>query len=388
MSEKRKALQLCAIGLTARYFLRPLIERLEAEGYEMHLACSADRHARHLKQEGLRVHEIEISRSLLSISHVRSFWQIVQLLRREQFDVVHVHTPIASVLGRVAARICKVPFIVYTAHGFYFHEGMKRWMRRLIIWIERWLGSWATDLLLTVSREDRETAIRERIMPSDSVAWIGNGVRSDRFAPSASCDRAEWGLNAADLVVGYVGRFVREKGLVELLDAVAELRRTRKEVKLLLVGGEAVGDRGGAVGSKLKAWLRARGLVDATVITGFQEDVAPYYGMMDIFVLPSYREGFPMTILEAMASGLPVVASEIRGCREEVIHGKTGILVPPGSRDALADAIERLLSSPPMRASMGALGRAVVREQFEEAEIVERQVRLLAKHHVGSCKRD
>jgi len=374
MNESLKVLQLCAVPVTARFLLRPLIDRLSKEGCEVHVACSGGLHATALTDDGICLHEIEISRSFLTLKHLRSIWQLFRLMRRERYTVVHAHTPVAAALGRIAARLARVPNVVYTAHGFYFHEGMNPWVRRPIVWIERWLGRRATDVLFTQSQEDLDTALHERIHEPDSAYWIGNGVDVQRLAAEASAKRSDWGISEDDIVVGFVGRFVREKGLLELLDAVSELRSQHDHMKLLLVGGEITGDRGSAIGETLSEWLAARGIEDITIVTGFQENVAPFYGLMDAFVLPSHREGMPRTILEAMACGLPVVASEIRGCREEVVDGVTGSLFPVRDVNALTACLDQLVRDSEMRLRFGAAGQELARAAFEEEFVLQRQL--------------
>lgn len=388
MTPRAKILQVCAIDVTARFLLRPLICRLKDEGFQTEIACSPGQHAEALKAEGIVVREIPISRALLSLNHLRSVWQLFRLMRREHYDIVHVHTPIAAILGRMAARFAQIPIVIYTAHGFYFHDNMPAWKRWPLMAIERVFGQGFTDFLFTQSHEDYETALRERIIDEERASWIGNGIDPQRFASSIAPERKDWGLSESDFVIGFVGRFVQEKGIVELLDAVAQLHASYPPVRLLLVGGHVSGDRDQTADDRLLSLLKERNLHSLTVVTGFQDDAAPFYKMMDVFVLPSHREGMPRTILEAMASGLPVVASDIRGCREEVVDGQTGLLFPMEDADALAQAIRRLIDEPQLRVAMGAAGQAVANEQYDERLVLDRQMRAfdtLLQDDSGMC---
>ena len=147
-------------------------------------------------------------------------------MRRERFDIVHVHTPVAAALGRIAAKLAQVPIVIYTAYSFYFHNLMPPWRRRPIIWIERWLGRCCTEMLFSQSAEDAKAAIQERIMPEDKVVYIGNGVSLEAFGlPPNPNLRAELGLGKKDKVVGFIGRLVQEKGVLELLEAMQEVVR-------------------------------------------------------------------------------------------------------------------------------------------------------------------
>jgi len=370
-----RVLQLAAVGTTVRFLLLPLIERLAGEGFHVCAACANGEHAQETRNAGVQVHAVPMARRVVSWTHVRSLTALVRLMRNERFDLVHVHTPVAAVLGRMAARIAGVPLILYTAHGFYFHDRMTCWKRRILILLERRLGRCCTDLLFTQSREDRETAVREAIMPAARAVWIGNGVEVERFeSPASAVLRDDLGLEPEDFVVGFAGRLVAEKGVWELLDALALLAPRYPHLKLLVVGDRLHSDRDRRTGKSLPETVAAYGLDRRVIFTGFQAETPPYYALMDLFVLPSYREGMPRTILEAMAAGKPVVATNIRGCREEVVHKETGLLVPVGDAETLADAIEQILTDARLAETMGRRGRERARDCFREETVLDRQV--------------
>ncbi|MFC2081634.1 glycosyltransferase family 4 protein [Candidatus Bipolaricaulota bacterium] len=371
----RKVLQLAAIDTTVRFLLLPLLERLTQEGFEVHVACTPGPHLAAVVATGVSVHEISMARRIGTLRHLSSLVQLVRLMRRERFDIVHVHTPIAAVLGRVAAKLARVPVVIYTVHGFYFHERMSAWKRRLIIWVERLLGRQCTDLLLTVSKEDRDTAVAERIARADRVVWIGGGVDVDAF----ECDKRvslpeEFGIRPSQQVVGFIGRIVREKGVIELVRAMQLVLKQQPEALLLIVGETLGSDRDRGTRHALRQQIEEHGMADKVRFTGFRDDAARLIGGMDVFVLPSHREGLPQSILEAMASGVPVVATDIRGCREEVVDGETGFLVPVNDPDALAHAIERILTDASLAQRLGEAGRRRVEHCFRESGVLDRQM--------------
>jgi len=372
-----KVLQLAAIDVTARFLLLPLIDHLREEGYEVHIACSSGRHLEYLQNEGHTVHAVPIARRVAPFSNLKSLFRLYRLMRRERFDIVHVHTPVAAALGRIAARLARVPVVIYTAHGFYFHDLMPRWRRRLIIWIERWLGRCFTEMLFSQSAEDAKAAIQERIMSEDRVVYIGNGVPLQAFGLSPNPNlRAELGLDAEDKVVGFIGRLVWEKGVLELLEAMQQVVKEVPQAKLLVVGDTLASDRDRRVTEHIKELIDRGKVQDVIRFAGFREDIPDLLAIMDLFVLPSHREGMPRTILEAMAAGKPVVATNIRGCREEVVHGVTGLLVPVGDSDALADAILMVLSDEELASRMGEAGRKRVVAEFDEKLVLERQLKV------------
>lgn len=214
-----KVCQLCAVDFTLKKFLLPLIDGMRAAGWDLTAVCSDGPFIPGLRARGHRVETIPIARSMNPVAALRTVIALVRLFRRERFDVLHAHTPVAALLGRIAARITGEPLVIYTAHGFYFHEEMPSCKRRLHVALEG-LGGRLTDYLFTQSAEDAEAAVRHGIMQADHVLAIGNGVSVARFDPSKhdrGAARREFGIPAHIPVIGIVGRLVLEKGYVEFL---------------------------------------------------------------------------------------------------------------------------------------------------------------------------
>jgi len=304
-----------------------------------------------------------------------SLLALVRLFRRERFDVLHVHTPVAALIGRLAGWITNIDLVVYTAHGFYFHDDMSAWKYRLFVALERMAGRW-TNLLFTQSSEDAHTAVAERIMSKDRVLAIGNGVDIDRFSPdkvqTGRAVRELLGIPSNAFVIGFIGRQVREKGIIELLEAAELLSRTHLQLWVLLVGERLSSDY--AVGVE-KEYEKAKGaLGERLVALGLRNDTPELLAAMDLFCLPSWREGMPRTIIEAMMMAKPVVATNIRGSREEVVHEVTGLLVPARSRDALAEAIQRFVDRPAWGIELGVAGRVRALSLYDEKKIVSMQL--------------
>ena len=380
MNRRIKVLQLAAVDGTVKFLLLPLIDCLIEEDYEVHIACSPGQYLRELEDRGYSVHSIPIVRKISPFSNLSSLWRLYRLICCERFDIVHVHTPVAAVLGRVAAKLARVPVIIYTAHGFYFHELMAPWKRLLIIWVEKVLGRCCTDMLFTQSFEDRETAIRAGIANERKIIWIGNGVDvGGLVVESDPAVRAGLGLSPNNKIIGFVGRLVREKGVEELFEAMGQVIAEIPEAKLLVVGDTLASDRDRRTTERLQKLVQRNNLGAVIKFTGFREDIPELLAIMDLFVLPSRREGMPRSILEAMAAGKPVVATNIRGCREEVVHGETGYLVPVNDPDKLADVIIKVLSNKMLAQQMGRAGRQRAIEFFNEAQVLEKQLGVYRK---------
>ncbi|MCH8744251.1 MAG: glycosyltransferase family 4 protein [Chloroflexi bacterium] len=375
-----RVLQVSARDVTVQKLLLPLIDRLTEEGYDVVSACTPGRYTPDLLEQGYAMRAINIDRRFSPRSNAKSVWELYRMLRREPFDVVHVHTPVAAAVGRVAARMAGVPLILYTAHGFYHHDNMKRRTRQAYVWAERLLGK-ATDRLMTQSQEDADTAVRDGIRPRDRVVWIGNGVDTRQFQPGPPLPEAKvrFGIPGAAPVVGFMGPIIAEKGVLELVDAFEQTLKAVPQAYLLLAGDVINGDRDLQTKEIIRQKLAGSRLADRVKFAGYQEDISDFMQAIDLFTLPSHREGMPRSIIEAMASGKPVVATDIRGCREEVAQHITGIIVPLKDSESLAKAITKILLDPEMAQRMGREGRRRAEALYDERDVLDREIQVYQK---------
>lgn len=368
-----KICQLCAVDFTMYHFLLPLTRALARAGHEVVGVCADGPLVERIRAGGLRVETVTFSRDYDLANHFRAYRRLVNLFRAEHFDVVHVHTPLAGLIGRFAAWRAGAPRIVYTAHGFYFHARMP-WFKRAVFVALEWLGGRVTDVLFTQAEEDAATARRYGLCRGGVIAAIGNGVDPSRFAPCSDSDvrrrQLRRALDTPDdaVVIMAIGRLVAEKGYPELFKAM------RRVDAILWVAGERLpSDHARAIDGEIDAVTSDPMLAARIRLLGPRGDVPDLLRAADIFTLPSHREGMPRSVIEAMMTGLPVVATDIRGTREEVVAGETGVLVPVGDAEALAVALGRLVADPALRASWGAAGRARALALFDEDLVIARQ---------------
>ena len=367
-----KILEVTNVDFAMHHFLLPLMRGLRARGHEVVGACAEGPLLEAPRAEGFRIEPIAMARSLHPLRQARALAQLVALIRAEKPDLVHAHMPISGLLGRTAARIAGVPRIAYTCHGFLFNQPGPAWRGRLALTLERAAGR-ITDTYLTVSEEEAADAKRLRIHPRP-VAVL-NGRDPARFAhdPAARARlRAELGAGEGDCVVIAISRLVRHKGFCELLAAMAD---TPPNCVLWVAGERLASDHGEDLEPHFE---RAAALLGRRLVRlGYREDVPALLSAADVFTLPSHFEGLPMSIIEAMLAGLPVVATDIRGPREQVVPEETGLLVPPMQVEPLAVALSRLAGSAALRRSMGMAGRARARMRFDEAKVLRRTIALL-----------
>jgi glycosyltransferase involved in cell wall biosynthesis len=326
-----------------------------SDEYEITVACAPNGAlVERLRRDGIHVVEIpDLVRNVRPWRDLRAFFSLRRWLRRERFDLVHTHSTKAGLLGRLAARYAGVPGVLFTAHGWAFTEGRAYWVRRLLARVERYAAR-RTSKIICVSEHDRELALRFRVADPQQLVVIHNGIDPGPFREAdGKAVRAEWGIDRDEPLITFVGRLAAQKDPLTLLEAVRRLSGGR----VLLVGG-------GPLRSRVRAFLRQHGLEDRVVLTGEQTNIPEILAASDIFVLPSRWEGLPLTVIEAMLAGLPVVAGRVGGVPELVEEGVTGLLVPPGDPTRLAEALQRLLDGADLRHRMGDAARRRALRRF------------------------
>jgi glycosyltransferase involved in cell wall biosynthesis len=351
--------------------LGPQLEAFARAGYEVLTASAAGPHADALATRGIPHEPLRhASRSLMPSSDGRAFGELVRLFSRLRPDIVHTHNPKTGVLGRIAAKAARVPVVVNTQHGLYAQPG-DPWPRRLAVYALERLAAACSHAELVQSPEDLETLARLGV-PRERLHLLGNGIDLGRFDPdrvdgaAREALRRSLGIGPNDVLCGAVGRLVVEKGYRELFAAMERLAAAGVPVRLV-VAGPAEPDKPDA--------LDPREIAEATRLgahfLGMRDDMPELYRAMDVYVLASHREGFPRSAMEAAAMGLPVVATDIRGCRHVVDDGVTGFLVPRGDVAALAERIRRLAADPALRARFGAAARRKARAEFDQQRVID-----------------
>lgn len=375
-----KIVELCAIDQTMKIFLKELCKGLEQEGFEVICVCSKGPYTEELQSEGLNIVNIQIERKINLYSNTKSIYKLFRFFKNERPHILHVHTPLASIMARIAGKLVKVPVVVYTAHGFYFHENMPALKYKLMLNLEKYMAKYFTDFIFTQSEEDRATAVSNDFLEESKILCIGNGVDLyGKFNPHnvnlAEIESLyeELKLTKEDTIITFIGRLVGEKGIVELIEAFCSINNDGS-IKLLIVGDADQGCRD----TKTKNMIISRYKYSKNIIfMGFREDINSILYATDIFCLPSYREGMPRTIIEAMAMECAVIATDIRGCREEVADGETGFLIKPKSASEIKNRLEILIKDKKLLGSMKAEGRRRAEKYFDEKKIVNKQIDII-----------
>jgi glycosyltransferase involved in cell wall biosynthesis len=382
---KPRLLHLTTIDLSLKVLLAHQLVRFAEEGFDVTGASAPGPYVDELAALGIPHLPVpSLGRSWTPGQDVVALRDLVRLFRRVRPDIVHTHNPKSGVLGRVAARVARVPVVVNTVHGLYANPSLPPVRRGMISTAER-LAFRFSDHELFQSREDFDRAVRRRLVRLDRATWLGNGVDLTRFDPAGvdqaavAALRKEWRADDDSIVVGTVGRLVAEKGYAEFFEAARSVRAQVPSALFVVVGPDEP-----SKADRLDDGLVARARADGVVFHGEGRDMPSIYAAFDLFVLASYREGVPRSVIEAQALERPVVATDIRGCREVVEDGATGVLVPAHDARALGRAIDRLARDAELRGRMGVAGRARMLERFDEERVVDRTLtvyrRLLARN--------
>lgn len=329
----------------------PFMQLLQDKGYEVYAAASsAEGRREELEAVGVKCWEIPFARSPYSLTNLTAYRQLRALLETHCFDLVHVHTPVAAFLARYLAKATRQGPVLYTAHGFHFYRGapIRHW---LVYYPAEGLAARWTDGLIVMNGEDYVNAQRLGFNPGENLFWVhGVGVDLDRFSSVdlSMSIRKELGLGTEDVVVTCVTEFTPTKNHALLLKAWEKLAQRTTNAHLLLVGD-------GILRPGLQQQVEKKALPRVHFV-GFRRDVPQILKETDIFVLASRREGLPRCIMEAMAAGKPVVATDVRGSRELVENGKTGLLIELGDVEGLVSALEKLINDAELRLAMGREG--------------------------------
>jgi len=365
-----RLVHLTTVDMSLSVLLLPQLVAFRDAGFDVIGVSASGPHVPELETHGIRHvalrHSTRASAPHRDVAAMLEFWQLCRALRP---DIVHTHNPKPGVYGRIAARLAGTPVVVNTVHGLYALPEDPLAKRVVVYGLER-IAATFSDAELLQNVEDVEVLRRLRV-PRRRIQVLGNGIDLRRFDPDRwppderQRVRAELGIENDTVVVGVIGRLVVEKGYRELFAALDHLSERADQVTVVVIGPAEPDKADGLTRAEL-ATAEARGVR----FLGWRQDVDRLYLGMDVFVLPSHREGFPRAAMEAAAMGLPIVATDIRGCRQVVGDGVSGILVPVRQPVALAQALRQLVEDSGLRARYGAAARDRALTEFDDCQQV------------------
>ncbi len=302
----------------------------------------------------------DLLRQVSPLHDLHALRQLVNLIHRGHYQIVHTHSSKAGILGRLAARIAGVPVIVHTVHGWSFHDYMSPAVRLTYLFLERVMASF-TNAMIFVAKHDIQKGLRAGIGEPDRCHLIRSAIPLDEFELSRYDRRAirqELGIPVDALVIGNVGRFSEQKNPLDWIRVAGLLGRTRPQIHFLLVGD-------GPLRCEVENALVREDLVGRTTLTGLRRDTPRMMAAMNVFMLTSLWEGLPRVIPQALAMELPVLANRANGIGEAILDGITGYLCDSGNIEQMAELCMRLVDHPNLWTEMGKRGRQLAREEFD-----------------------
>jgi glycosyltransferase involved in cell wall biosynthesis len=352
--------------------LGPQLRAFAAAGYDVIGASAPGPHVADLTSWGIR-HEplANATRSMAPLRDAAALFELRSLFRRLAPDIVHTHNPKPGLYGRFAARLARVPAVVNTVHGLYALPE-DPWAKRAVVYSLERAAAACSDAELLQNVEDIDVLRRLRV-PERKIHLLGNGVDLARFDPDRVDParvtelRASFGAGPDDIVCGVVGRLVWEKGYREVFAAATRLRQTCPRVKVVIIGPTDLAKDDAITETDIARAERDGGIT----FLGLRDDVEELYPAMDLYLLASYREGFPRSAMEAAAMARPLVVTNIRGCRQVVDDGVNGTIVPVHDPIAIADAVAAIATDDTRRAAMGRAGRAKAIREFDDRKVID-----------------
>ncbi|WP_407391848.1 glycosyltransferase family 4 protein [Carnobacterium jeotgali] len=358
-----KVLILASIAPMIESFNVPNIHLLQDEGYEVHVlanfkdknndANERNQHFRNqLEQQGVKVFDVAIDRNPFEITNYSAYRKIKKIIDFENYTIIHCHSPIGGVLTRLAARESRKKRqtkVVYTAHGFHFFKGapLKNWM--MYYTVEKWLSRY-TDCLITINEEDYQTALDKKFKAKRIEKISGVGINKNKFKPIDSNLKNQrrnlLGYNKEDFLLIYVGELSKRKNQKLAINMMKIVSQKLPNVKLLLVGD-------GELREQYAQQITDLQLENQVFLLGYRTDVNQLMSIADIVISTSTQEGLPVNLLEAMGTGLPIIATDCRGNRDLIHHGENGYLVGLNDSERLAAYVDTLYYSSKLRNDFG-----------------------------------
>jgi len=371
--KKEKVLHIITVSFVINHFFGKQFLYLHAKtGNEYHLGCSPSKEFLALSEPlGYIPFEVEITRNISPIKDLKAIIKIYKYIKANNIDVVVGHTPKGGMVAMIASFFANISKRIYFRHGIIY-ETSKGFKRFLLKNIDAITGGFATNVVC-VSTSVRERSEKDRLNDPKKNVILGlgtcNGIDTEskfnpEFADTNKVEllRQQLKIEKSDKVIGYVGRLVKDKGIEELIEAWKFIKVKYPNVKLLLVGPIEEKD---SISEATKTTIFSD---ESILFTDFVLDSAPYFSLMDIFILPTYREGFPTVSLEASSMEIPVIITKATGCTESIQENSTGVFITHEPKD-IAEKILFYLNNDEIAKEHGANGRKFVRANFEESKI-------------------
>ncbi|WP_160722279.1 glycosyltransferase family 4 protein [Bacillus sp. USDA818B3_A] len=351
-------------------FHLPYLKWFKEQGWEVHVAANGDIPLPYVDQK----FNISIERSPFSLKNITAYKELKEIIDKNEYDIIHCHTPMGGVISRMAAKEARNigTKLIYTAHGFHFFKGAP-----LINWafyypIEKFLSKY-TDCLITINKEDYHQALKHRFNAEHIKHIHGVGINIDVFFPvnqlKKNILKDHYGYSKQDILLFYAAEFNKNKNQQYLIKTLALIKKQASNVRLLLAGD-------GPLLEDCKKLAINLGVGEMVHFLGYRSDIDKLLKMSDIAVASSLREGLPVNIMEAMASGLAVIATDNRGHRELIQNGENGWIVSTNGVQEMSDKIKLLIKNEKLRSGFGKQARKVIEENYAISNVLNEKSQL------------
>ena len=367
-----KVLHVVNVSFVLPYYIGSQFDYFNQKGVQFYVACTPDDlFFKFSKAKKVVPIPLNILRKISIWADIKAVFKLYNVIKREKIDIVIGHTPKGALIGMLAAALAKIDKRIYFRHGLLY-ETSTGFKRSLLMQIEKFTGRLATKVVC-VSSSVLEVSNREKLSHPTKNIMLNKGTcngidatvtynKNFNSLEEIEALRTKYGIEPGDQVIGFVGRLVNDKGINALVAAWQELLKKKKNIKLLLVGPFEKRD---ALDQEVVDYISN----EKTIIhTGLIEKIAPFYGLMTVFVLPSYREGFPTVVLEASAMEIPVITTKSTGCIDSIIENETGLFtsIKP---EAITEKITYYLANEHIATEHGKNGREFVLKNFDQEVI-------------------
>jgi len=370
----KKALVVCHVGRHMRLFGHADIRVLQSMGYEVHFASNFSLDIDKAEDHSVVLHQVDFSRSPLSLKNLTALIQMIKLLKKENYSLMHCQSPTGGVVSRLAAKIVGFKPVIYMAHGLPFYNDVHNLQNSIIRLIERVCARW-TDYIITINQEDYETALKFKLRKGGQVFKThGVGIDLNKFSVVSDDKkkdlRNKLGIPLDAFIIVCIGRLDRNKNQDLLIRAISRLKDNISNILLLLVG---IDEREG----ELQRLVKELGIYEHICFLGYRNDVPDLLSAADVLASVSFHEGLPANVMEGMASGLPLIVTNCRGNTDLVEDGETGLVVAVGDVEEMAAAMLRIYKNPNLAKQMRETGLEKIKEF--SIDIVQKEMKDIYK---------
>lgn len=368
---KTRLLRITTVPISLHLLLKGQFRFMREQGFEVYTMSAAGKEVPEVLKEGVEHIEVPLTRKITPVQDLLCLWKMMRIMRSMRPHIVHTHTPKAGLIGMLAAWLCRVPVRMHTVAGLPLVEATG--LKRLILVVTEKITYFCATGVYPNSVGLKDYMTQSLGVSRDQLKIIGkgssNGIdtslfkRSDDIEKQAREIRMRYGINPGDVVFSFVGRIVKDKGIGELIHAFKKLPALQGGTKVyLLLIGPFEQELDPLHEEDYKFLHESKNVI----LAGFQSDVKPWIAASDIFVFPSYREGFPNVVMQACCLNVPCIVSNINGCNEIILHEQTGIVVPVKNAEAVYQAMLKLLENTSMRKSYSEAARNYIVANFDQ----------------------